>query len=129
MSSENKNVFTGRRKEIHTHFFIIFDFIFCDDTVGLLRLLPGELNAALLHFFLDDLTDLGWSCLEKNMSVSEGQTLARTRTRAHKTQSATLLTPPLLRASHECMNIHAMLLNVYMSEISITVHTTDVALP
>jgi len=57
-----------------THFFIVFDFIFRDDTIGLLGFLPGELDAALLHFFLDDLADLGRSCLERNMSISGGQT-------------------------------------------------------
>lgn len=58
---------------LHTHFFIVFDFIFCDDTVGLLGFLPGQLDAALLHFLLDDLADLGGSCIDKNMSISRGQ--------------------------------------------------------
>ena len=57
-----------------THFFVVFDFIFCDDAVGLVRLLPGELDAALLHLLLDDLADLGRSCVDKNMSISGGQT-------------------------------------------------------
>ena len=69
---------------LHTHFLIVFDLIFRDDAVGLLRLLPGELDAALLHLLLDDLADLGWSCLDKNMSVSEGQSLsAHTHTHTH----------------------------------------------
>lgn len=57
---------------LQTHFFVVFDFIFCDDAVGLVGLLPGELDAALLDFLLDDLTDLGRSCLDKNMSISGG---------------------------------------------------------
>lgn len=66
--------------DCETHFFVVFDFIFRDDAIGLLGLLPGELDAALLHLLLDDLADLGRSCLDKNMSISWGQTnSARTR--------------------------------------------------
>lgn len=67
---------------VQTYFLVVFDFIFRDDAVGLVGLLPGELDAALLHFLLDDLADLGRSCLDKSMSISGGQTLpARTRIR------------------------------------------------
>lgn len=61
-----------RKTQTQTHFFVVFDFIFSDDAVGLMWLLPGELDAALLHFLLDDLADLGWCCLDKNMSISGG---------------------------------------------------------
>ena len=66
----------AQTKVLQTYFFIVFDFIFCDDAVWLLGLLPRKLDAALLHLFLDDLTDLGWGCLDKNMSISKGQTLS-----------------------------------------------------
>ena len=70
-----------RRRQGHkqTHFFVVFDFIFRDDAVGLLGLLPGELDAALLHFLLDDLADLGRRCLDKNTSISWGQTFTCTQ--------------------------------------------------
>lgn len=78
----------GFQKEtnvVQTHFFVVLDFIFCDDAVGLVGLLPRELDAALLDLLLDDLADLGWSCLDKGMLVSQvggGQTLyARTSIR------------------------------------------------
>lgn len=76
---KKKRAFRNRQRQtnvLQTHFFVVFDLIFCDDTVGLLRFLPGELDAALLHFLFDDLADLGRSCLEKNMSISGGQTLS-----------------------------------------------------
>lgn len=57
---------------MQTYFFVVFDFIFRDDAVGLVGLLPRELDAALLHLLFDDLTDLGRSCLDKSMSISDG---------------------------------------------------------
>lgn len=57
---------------MQTYFFVVFDFIFRDDAVGLMGLLPGELDATLLHLLLDDLADLGRSCLDKSMSISDG---------------------------------------------------------
>lgn len=53
-----------------TYFFVVFDFIFFDDAVGLLGLQPGELDAALLHLLVDDLPDLGWSCRDRNTALS-----------------------------------------------------------
>lgn len=79
-SGQKKKWCFGKRQRqtnvAQTYFFIIFDLIFCDDTVGLLGLLPGEVDAVLLHSLFDDLADLGWSCLEKSMSISAGQTLS-----------------------------------------------------
>lgn len=85
MEEEKKKVSERHRRRetdrLKTHLFKVLDLVFCDDAVGLLRLLPGELDAALLHFLPDDLADLGWSCLDKSMSVSEGQApSARTHT-------------------------------------------------
>lgn len=57
---------------MQTYFFVVFDFIFRDDAVGLVGLLPRELDAALLHLLLNDLTDLGRSCLDRRMSISDG---------------------------------------------------------
>lgn len=57
---------------LHTHFFVVLDLIFGDDAVGLVGFLPGELDAALLHLLLDDLTDLGRSCSDKEC-VNKGQ--------------------------------------------------------
>lgn len=93
----------GRKQ---THFFVVFDFIFRDNAVGLLRLLPGELDAALLHFLLDDLADLGWSCLDKNMSISWGQTFTCIQPR-HK--SATWI----LQQHSAALVLMWKLLNVY----------------
>lgn len=100
---------------LQTHFFIVFDFIFRDDAVGLVGLLPGELDAALLHFLLDDLADLGWSCLDKNMSIGEGQTLsARTCIQPSTNQPRWLLRWHSETLA-KLMNIHGVLLNVYTS--------------
>lgn len=88
----------GFQKEtnvVQTHFFVVLDFIFRDDAVGLVGLLPRELDAALLDLLLDDLADLGWSCLDKGMSVSQvggGQTLyARTSIQPATNQPQRLL--------------------------------------
>lgn len=91
-----------------THFFVVFDFVLRDDAVGLVGLLPGELDAALLHFLLDDLADLGRSCLDKSMSISAGQTLSA-HTHTHTNQLTTL---------HPLTNIHG-------DKISITVQTVE----
>lgn len=48
-----------------THLLVVFDFVLFDDAVSLTRLLPGQLNAALLHCFFDELSDLGRSCMKK----------------------------------------------------------------
>lgn len=64
----------GQTNLLSAHLFVVFDLILRDDTVRLLGLLPGELDAALLHLLLDDLADLGWSCAEKKVSVSARQT-------------------------------------------------------
>lgn len=105
-----------------TYFFIIFDLIFCDDTVGLLGLLPGEVDAVLLHSLFDDLADLGWSCLEKNMSISAGQTL-----------SACTGIRPAANEAHQLLHQHSQalctwwiftwtLLNVYTSWSKFQLH-------
>lgn len=48
-----------------THLLVVFDFVLLDGAVSLARLLPGQLDAALLHGFLDELADLGRSCGKK----------------------------------------------------------------
>lgn len=75
--NENEELRKTLQKGTNTfasYLFIVFDLIFRDDTVRLLGRLPGELDAALLHLLLDDFADLGWSCLEKKVLVSAGQT-------------------------------------------------------
>ncbi len=97
---------------LQTHFLVVFDFIFRDDAIGLVGLLPGELDAALLHFLPDDLADLGRSCLDKNMSISGRQTLsARTRIQPGTNQSRRL-PHQHSAAPRELANIHG---DVYTS--------------
>lgn len=108
-----------------THLFVVFDFIFCDDAVGLVGLLPGELDAALLHFLLDDLTDLGRSCLDKNMSISGGRSLSA-RTHAYSQPLISRATPsPTLSGPRELTNIRGDACLHLMIEISITVQTAE----
>ena len=45
-----------------THLLVVLDLVLCDDAVGLLGLVPGELDAALLHALPHDLADLRRGC-------------------------------------------------------------------
>ena len=60
---------------LRTHLFVVFDFIFGDDAIGLLGLLPGELDAALLHVLFDDLADFERGYSDRTISISGRQTL------------------------------------------------------
>ena len=76
-----------------THFFVVFDLVLGDDAVGLLGLLPGQLDAALLHLLLADLADLRWSCLDRRdideRRANPVSTHTHTHTHSHKSTTHT----------------------------------------